>query len=133
MIISIIIDKLINEPKFVLFIKNNITKFIILISKAIVIKFFILFNFIYFEKINIPITQDNVPKLKILLICVGSSPLSYIHNCLKLFHNPIDILNNNSIINILFSVFFHILLIYYSFDIPYYFKLYSFINCISLL
>ena len=46
MIISIIIDKLINEPKFVLFIKNNITKFIILISKAIVIKFFILFNFI---------------------------------------------------------------------------------------
>ena len=47
MIISIIIDKLINEPKFVLFIKNNITKFIILISKAIVIKFFILFNFQY--------------------------------------------------------------------------------------
>ena len=33
MIISIIIDKLINEPKFVLFIKNNITKFIILINK----------------------------------------------------------------------------------------------------
>jgi len=34
-----------------LFRKNNITKFIILISNAVVIKLFILFNFIYFEKI----------------------------------------------------------------------------------
>ena len=61
MIISITIDKLINVPKLLLFRKNNITKFIILISNAVVIKLFILFNFIYFEKINIPTTQNNVP------------------------------------------------------------------------